>query len=166
MTWIAAALLAGFAVVVLVAYFVPSDDDDADGTTAAQLTTETTTADDAEGPAEETDTTSPDEGESTDGALDEALAGEGEQIASAQGCTACHSIDGSDGIGPTWLGVYDSEIELDGGEVVTADGAYLEEGIVDPNARVRAGFGPSMPPFDLSDEELVALLEYFKSLSE
>ena len=30
----------------------------------------------------------------------------GQQIAIAQGCTSCHSLDGSELVGPTWLGIY------------------------------------------------------------
>ena len=162
MMWIAASLAAGLAAVVLVVWFAPSDD------SSTQDSAATTAAGEAE-PTGEVEPTEaePTEAEPTGEAeVDDALAAQGEQTASAQGCTACHSVDGSDGIGPTWSGIYGTEIELEGGEVVVVDAAYLEEATLDPGARVRAGFGASMPSFEgkVSEEELAALVEYIKSL--
>lgn len=97
--------------------------------------------------------------------FDEALAGQGEGVASAQGCTACHSVDGSTSAGPTWAGLYGSEVELESG-TTKANDAYIEESIVDPGAEIRAGFSASMPAFaDLSDQDMAALIEYIKSVS-
>ncbi len=157
MMWIATSLAAGLAALVLVLWLVPSDDSSTGGTATTTAAGEAEPADEAE-PAEEG-------AEPSEGAeVDAALAAQGEQTASAQGCTACHTADGTDGIGPTWSGVYGTEIELEGGEVVVADAAYLEEATLDPGARVRAGFSPSMPSNEVSDEELAALVEYIKSL--
>lgn len=140
MTWIATALAAGFAVVVAVAWFTPSED---------------------------SSTQAPAGGGGGAGLkVDDALAAQGEQTAAAQGCTACHSIDGSDGAGPTWSGLYGSETELEGGETVTADDAYLKAAILDPGAQVVAGFGANMPSYEgkVSEEEVAGMIEYIKSL--
>lgn len=91
---------------------------------------------------------------------------QGRQLAQAKGCIACHSIDGSRGVGPSWKGVFGSSRKLVDGTVVTADEAYLHESMVSPNARVVEGFPPVMPPLPLSDEESAALIAYIESLGE
>ncbi len=106
-------------------------------------------------------------GGATNVKVDAALAGEGEGMASSQGCTSCHSTDGAPSVGPTWSGLYGSEIELDSGETVKADDAYLEQAILDPGSQVQAGFSAGMPSYQgkLSDQEVAALVEYIKSLA-
>jgi cytochrome c oxidase subunit 2 len=51
--------------------------------------------------------------------------------------------------------------------VVTADENYLRESILTPAAKVTAGYQPVMPAFQglVSEEQLLALIEYVKSLS-
>ena len=51
--------------------------------------------------------------------------------------------------------------------MVTADENYLRESILTPAAKVTAGFQPVMPAFQglVSEEQLLALIEYVKSLS-
>jgi cytochrome c oxidase subunit 2 len=99
-------------------------------------------------------------------AFDQALAGQGKDVAASNGCTSCHSIDGSDGVGPSWKGIYGTEVDIGTGKV-KVNAAYIETAIVDPNAEVNAGYGPSMPSFEgkLSDEEITAIVEYIKSLN-
>ncbi len=50
---------------------------------------------------------------------------------------------------------------------MTADENYLRESILTPAAKVTAGFQPVMPAFQglVSEEQLLALIEYVKSLS-
>ena len=81
-------------------------------------------------------------------------------------CMACHTIDGSDGTGPTWLDLYGATITLEGGETVTADDAYIIESIRDPMAKIHEGFPPAMPPFaQLTDDEIAQLIAYMKTIS-
>ena len=49
---------------------------------------------------------------------------------------------------------------------MVADEAYLRESIVNPQAKVVAGFPPIMPPFQgmVSEEQLLQLIAYLKSL--
>jgi mono/diheme cytochrome c family protein len=87
----------------------------------------------------------------------------GQQL-SAQ-CIACHTTDGSVGVGPTWQGLYGKTETLEGGETVVVDDAYLHESIVDPGAKIVAGYPNVMPPYaHLSDEEIADLIAYIKSL--
>lgn len=82
-----------------------------------------------------------------------------------RGCSACHSTDGSKGVGPSWKGVFGSQENTSAG-AVTVDEAYLRESILEPNTKVVAGFQPVMPTFKgvLSDREVDALIAYIKTL--
>ncbi len=93
-----------------------------------------------------------------------AAAAEGEAVAQDNGCVACHSTDGGTSTGPTWAGLAGSEVELESGETVTADRDYLERAITDPRADLHAGYAPIMPSYDLSDDELDALIAYIEEL--
>jgi len=75
-----------------------------------------------------------------------ALAAQGEQLASSFGCLACHSIDGSKAVGPTWLGLSGATVTLADGSTVTAGDAYLRESILTPDLKVVQGFSPGMMP--------------------
>jgi cytochrome c oxidase subunit 2 len=94
------------------------------------------------------------------------LVARGEHQAAESGCLRCHSVDGTPHIGPTWLGLYLREERLESGAVVVADEAYLTESIMDPLAKVVAGFPPVMPSFHgrLAAPQVAALVEYIKSL--
>jgi len=89
----------------------------------------------------------------------------GAALYTKRGCNACHSVDGTKMIGPTWKGVYGSQEATSAGDV-TVDDAYLRESILEPNAKVVAGYQPVMPTYKgvLSDREVVAIIEYIKSL--
>lgn len=88
----------------------------------------------------------------------------GQQLAASNGCTGCHSIDGSTLVGPTWKGLYGEEVELDGGDTVTADDAYITESIKNPSAKIVAGFSNVMPPFNLDDTQIADIIAYMKTL--
>ena len=92
-------------------------------------------------------------------------AGRGELIAEQNGCFACHSIDGSTLIGPTWLGLFGSEVELSDGSTTTANGAFIAESILDPNAAIVAGFREGgMPPYQFTETQIADLIAYIESL--
>ena len=93
-------------------------------------------------------------------------AGLGEQLVATYGCAACHTIDGSDLTGPTWLGLYGSQEALEDGTSVTVDDAYIKESIQDPNAKITAGFTAGLMPTTLGvkDEEIPHIIEYMKTL--
>lgn len=90
----------------------------------------------------------------------------GEIIANQNGCFACHSVDGSVIVGPTWLNLYGSEEELSDGSVITVDDEYIAESILDPNAKIVQGFPPNaMPQYTLSESEIADIIEFIKSIS-
>jgi cytochrome c2 len=90
----------------------------------------------------------------------------GQNLAVTKGCSACHAVDDTPNkIGPTWVGLYGSQIELDDGTFVTADDAYLRESILEPSAKITKGYSKgSMPGISLTEEELNSLVAYIKSL--
>lgn len=90
----------------------------------------------------------------------------GEALVASNGCTACHTLDGSASpLGPTWFGLAGSEVELADGTVVTADDDFLAESIRDPQAKIVAGFETQlMPAYGFSDEQIADLVAYIKTL--
>lgn len=99
---------------------------------------------------------------------EEALVERGAKLSSEQGCLSCHSADGSALVGPTWLGLFGSQRQLEDGSTVAADEAYLRESILAPEAKVVAGYPMIMPNAYgfLAAEDITALVEYLKSLSQ
>ena len=88
----------------------------------------------------------------------------GEEIY-AQQCSGCHTIDGSEGVGPTFQGLYNSEVTMEDGETYVADGDYLVMAITDPRETTREGYPDVMPAFDnLSQDELAGLVAFIESL--
>ena len=86
------------------------------------------------------------------------------KLLDAKDCLTCHSIDGSEGIGPTLKGILGRSVKLKRGATITADEAYLRESIVNPSAQIVDGFDDVMPKADLTDEELRQILDYLKTL--
>ena len=82
-------------------------------------------------------------------------------------CKACHSINGAAGNGPTWKGLFGSQVELVDGSVVTADEAYLHQSIADPKSQVVKGFGPmgfNVTAVGITDPEIAYIIAYIKTL--
>ena len=91
-------------------------------------------------------------------------AAKGEKVVQDLGCMTCHTVDGSDGVGPTFKGLAGSEVTLEGGDAVTADEAYLRTSITDPSKQVVEGFNPVMPQRDLSDTQIDQIIAYLQAI--
>jgi cytochrome c oxidase subunit II len=93
------------------------------------------------------------------------LAQAGEQLFTQLACVTCHT-GGDNQRGPVLNGLLGSTVELAGGEKLTATPEYVRESILNPTAKIVAGFPPIMPTFQgqVSEEQLLALTEYIKSL--
>jgi cytochrome c oxidase subunit 2 len=91
-------------------------------------------------------------------------ASRGQRLYENSGCKACHSIDGSPLVGPTWKGLFGGMVELADGSTLKADEAYITESIKQPNLKIVKGFAPGMPQFNLSDKQIDDLVEFIKSL--
>ena len=99
------------------------------------------------------------------GRVDDSPAAAGEKLFTDLGCLSCHQ-QGSQGRGPVLANVFGHEVELQGGAKVLADEAYLRESIVNPQAKIVAGFQPIMPTFQglVTEEQLLQLIAYIKTL--
>jgi cytochrome c oxidase subunit 2 len=86
------------------------------------------------------------------------------RLLDAKDCLTCHSIDGSEGIGPTLKGIYGRQTKLANGSTVTADDVYLRETIINPSVKIENGYDDVMPKPDLTDEEANAIVEYLENL--
>jgi cytochrome c oxidase subunit 2 len=100
------------------------------------------------------------------GAAEGSLASTGEKLFADLACNTCHRADSS-GRGPLLQNVFGHQVQLEDGGVVTADENYLRESILMPAEKVTAGYQPIMPAFQglVSEEQLLALIEYIKSQS-
>jgi len=91
----------------------------------------------------------------------------GQQMFESLGCASCHGANAEGGRGPALLGVFGSNVTLNGGQTVKADEAYIRESILNPQAKIVTGFGPIMPSFQgqVNEEQLLQVVAYIKSLS-
>ena len=87
------------------------------------------------------------------------------------GCFACHSIDGTRLVGPTFKGLWGSEriVVTNGDErEILVDEEYIKTSIYDPNADVAEGFNKGLMisyETQLSDYEIDLIIEYLKTLN-
>ena len=98
-----------------------------------------------------------------------ALARRGRDVAETNGCFACHSLDGSQVVGPTWQGVWGEQTPLADGSSVTVDESYVLESVREPAAKLVEGFAPVMIAYDaetISDDDLAALTAFLREETE
>ncbi len=80
------------------------------------------------------------------------------------GCSNCHG--GADTYrAPSLHGLIGRKRKMNDGRVVIADEAYIRESILTPYNNVVEGYEQIMPVYDLSEGEVLELVEYIKSLS-
>lgn len=176
--WIAGGLAAGAAILGLMvgAYAIGYDrgQDHPNAASAAETTPAETTPSETGGtetapPA--TTGTQPSETQPTDtGTSGAALVAQGEELWASTGCSGCHSLDGSTGVGPTMQGLAGSTVTLDDGSTVTADDAYLAQSITDPDAKVSEGFKAGImsgavasQKFETRQQDVDALVAFIKA---
>ena len=103
-------------------------------------------------------------------AADPQLVARGRKLLDMQGCTACHSLDGSISAGPSFLGRFGqtSEVLVDGKLArVTFDASYVRRSVEEPAAAVTRGFAMGvMPRFTLDDEQLTAITAALAELGQ
>jgi cytochrome c oxidase subunit 2 len=100
------------------------------------------------------------------GNANQSPAAAGQQIYQTLGCASCHGANGEGGRGPALVGVFGSQVQLSGGAPIKADEGYIRESILNPQAKLVAGYGPIMPTFQgqVNEEQVVQILAYIKSL--
>jgi cytochrome c oxidase subunit 2 len=100
------------------------------------------------------------------------LADQGFQVLRRNGCNACHSVDGSKLVGPSYLGGWGTMRKVTTGREereVLVDSAYVRRSIYEPNADVVDGFNQGlMLSYEglVSEEEVSLIIEYLKALNE
>jgi cytochrome c oxidase subunit 2 len=87
---------------------------------------------------------------------------QGRKLFEQLGCIACHEA----GLAPNLQGLFGQPVRLSDGQTTTADESYIRESILNPNAKVAAGYQPIMPSFAgrVSDEQILQLIAYIKSI--
>ncbi len=78
------------------------------------------------------------------------------------GCGGCHDDPKT---GPSLTGLAGRVVRLEGGATLVADDSYVRQSIVDPTAKVVAGYNPLMPAYrgHLTDAEVDDLVTYLHS---
>ena len=104
-------------------------------------------------------------------ALSGAPAGESLEQAGARlfrqhNCHTCHEA-GPTSRGPALQEILGKQVRLASGETVVVDEGYLRESILQPNAKVVAGYESVMPTYQgqISEEGILQLIAYLKSLT-
>ncbi len=91
----------------------------------------------------------------------------GEKLYQEEGCVGCHSTDGSPRVGPTFkglLGKSEEVIKAGKEQKVVVDEVFIRNYIENPNVVKVEGYPPIMPKISLTEAELIALVDYIKSL--
>jgi cytochrome c oxidase subunit 2 len=86
----------------------------------------------------------------------------GAQFSTQFGCAACHSIDGSVLVGPTWQGLFGHEATMADGTTLPVREQYLLESILNPSAKIVEGYADGVMPANFEEQfaaEQAKLLE-------
>lgn len=91
----------------------------------------------------------------------------GSKLYQEEGCFACHSIDGSPRVGPTFKGLLGkTETVLRSGkeQTVVVNEAYVRNYILHPNVDVIKGYPPIMPQVQMTDAQVNEIVKYLETL--
>jgi cytochrome c oxidase subunit II len=91
----------------------------------------------------------------------------GQKIFQSLGCASCHGAQGEGGRGPSFVGLFNSEVQIEADGKVTANEEYIRNSILNPSQQIVAGYQNIMPTFkgQVNEEQLLLLITYIKSLS-
>lgn len=102
-----------------------------------------------------------------EGDLDMPLPELGEMLYRQQTCNACHSIDGSSGIGPSFLGNWGQPRPQTDGSSPIMDADYVIESVLTPMGSIVEGYLPAMPAFpNLTERQLQGLVAYIMDIND
>ncbi len=93
------------------------------------------------------------------------LALQGRKLFTKLQCITCHGAN-PQARAPVLEGIFNTTVPLNDGRTVVADENYLRESIMQPAAKIVAGYQPIMPTFQgiIKEDELVQVIAYIKSL--
>lgn len=96
------------------------------------------------------------------------MAASGAALFESLACVTCHREETAGTIvrGPDLDGLYGSQVQLADGRAVVADDEYIRESILNPQAKLVAGWDPVMPTFQgqVTEEQLSQLIAYVRTL--
>jgi cytochrome c oxidase subunit 2 len=99
----------------------------------------------------------------------------GQQWATQFGCVACHSVDGSQLVGPSWVNMCDGQETMNDGTVLEVTDEYIRESIINPDVHVVQGFAPGIMPKQfvdpitrqpITDQQINDLIQYQRSICQ
>ncbi|MBM3152646.1 MAG: cytochrome c oxidase subunit II [Chloroflexi bacterium] len=94
----------------------------------------------------------------------------GRRLSEQNGCLACHSVDGSQKVGPTWTGLFGSQVRLADDSVALADENFIISSILDPDMQVVEGYTAGVMPSNYRDlfeeSQLDDIVAYIISLGK
>jgi cytochrome c oxidase subunit 2 len=100
-----------------------------------------------------------------EGATGVSTAEAGAEFFQRLGCAVCHRASDT-GQGPSLAGLFGQSVKLEGGGSAVADEAYIRESIVEPHAKVVAGYPAIMPTFKglVGEDGILQIIAYLKAL--
>jgi cytochrome c oxidase subunit 2 len=89
----------------------------------------------------------------------------GAKLFQSLGCATCHE-ESNTSRGPSLAGLLGKQVRLQNGKTITADETYIHESLINPRAKIVAGFQPIMPTFKglVTEEGISQIISYLKSL--
>jgi cytochrome c oxidase subunit II len=102
------------------------------------------------------------------GPAGKSMVASGAELFNQLACQTCHvAAPVRPARAPRLDGLYGRQVKLANGETLTADDDYIRESILNPTAKIVAGWDPIMPTFQgqVSEEQVLQLISYVKSLS-
>jgi cytochrome c oxidase subunit 2 len=101
-------------------------------------------------------------------ATGQTMAASGAALFESLACDTCHRAGAAGRIarGPNLEGLYGNQVRLADGRTIVADDEYIRESILNPMAKLVAGWEPLMPTFQgqVTEEQLAQLISYVRSL--
>ncbi len=100
------------------------------------------------------------------GATEGSPAQQGEKLFADLACNTCHRDD-AQARGPQLKGTFGHVVKFQDGTTGVMDENYIRESILNPQAKIVAGFQPLMPTFQgvVTEEQILQLISYIRSLA-
>lgn len=97
--------------------------------------------------------------------IEQSPAEAGEQLFTSLACNNCH-LENNAGRGPSLRNLFGTDVKLADGSKVKVDEAYLRESILNPGAKIVAGYSNDMPTFQglVTEEQVALIIQYIKSI--
>lgn len=97
------------------------------------------------------------------GAARESMVASGESLYKKLACATCHKPGGR---APDLAGLFNRQVQLEGGGTLVADREYVRESIINPMAKIVQGYPRMMPSYrtQLTEDQVNEIIEYIRSL--